>query len=283
QVDIIAPPWPELAQAVTQPKVRLRSLGVAPGRAASPANFFFWLRACIILSLAQLQRRYHAIQISGATGMFVFAAWLAHTLGGRIVLDVAEAGPERLMARTGVKRESLRARAAVLMEQFVIDFAEHIITISEPLRVRFISRGCPPEKINVIYRTPDENLYGQVLNVARHPSIAERFLVVCRGHATENFDYPTVIRAVASLRSRLPNILLWIACPDSQRAELEALIRSLNATQFILLQGHLDLSAIPAFISQADANIVAVPRDALSDLLLPEGVLESLGLGVPTI
>src|SRR5579875_2462108 len=166
QVDIISPPWPELAQAVSQPKVRFRSLGAAPRVGASLANVIFWARACLIISLAQLQRRYHAIQITGATGMFVFTAWLAHLLGGRVVLDVTESGPERLMARTGARRESLRVRAAVLMEQLIVDFADHIITISEPLRVRFLSRGCPPEKINVIYRTPDENLYGQVLNVA---------------------------------------------------------------------------------------------------------------------
>jgi glycosyltransferase involved in cell wall biosynthesis len=282
-VDIFTSPWPELTQALGDARVRVRPLGAAPGWNASLANVFFWLRVCILITAAQFRRRYHAIQISGATGIFVFTAWLAHTLGGKIVLDVAAIGPETLMDRTGLPRASLRVRAAILMEQLVVDFADHIITISEPLRVRYISRGCPPEKINVIYRAPDENLYGQALSVTRHPSLADRFLVVCRGHAGEEFDYATVIRAVASLRERLPNVLLWVACPDARRAELETLIRSLNATHAVLLQGQMDQSAIPAFIAQADANIVAVPRTSLSDLVLPEGVLESLGLGVPTI
>lgn len=282
-VDIIAPPWPALAEQISHSQVRMRSLAVAPKGGASPAQLVFWLRTCLALTLAQFQRRYHVIQISGATGIFVFAAFLAHLLGGRVVLDVSEAGPERLMVQTGARRESLRVRTAVLVEQLVVDFADHLITVSEPLRVRYLSRGCPPEKINVIYRTPDEALYNQVLNVARHPSIADRFLLVCRGRAGEEFDYETVIRAVASLRDRLPNVLLWIACPDERKADLEALIRVLNATPSILLQGHLDRTAIPAFISQADAHIVAVPRNALTDLLLPDGVLESLSLGVPTI
>jgi glycosyltransferase involved in cell wall biosynthesis len=282
-VDIFTPPWPELTQALADSRVQVRPLGAAPGWNASLTNFVFWLRACIAITAAQFRRRYHVIQISGATGMFVFAAWLAHALGGKIVLDVAAIGPEALMDRTGVARTSFRARAAIVMEQLVVDFADHIITVSEPLRVRYISRGCRPEKINVIYRAPDENLYGQALTVARHPSLADRFLVVCRGHTGEDFDYETVIRAVASLRERLPNVLLWVACPDNRRAGLENLIRSLNATHAVLLQGHMDLNAIPAFIAQADAHIVSVPRTALSDLVLPEGVLESLGLGVPTI
>lgn len=282
-VDVIAPASSALLATITHPKVRVRGLGAAPGRGPSPANFVFWLRACVVITLAQLQRRYHVMQISGSTGAFVFCAWIAHLLGARIVLDTTDAGPEDVMERTGAQRQSLRVRAAAAMEQVVVDFADHLITISEPLRVRYISRGCPPEKINVIYRTPDEALYGHAINVARHPSIMDRFLLVCRGHAGENFDYATPIRAVAALRMRLPNVLLWIACPPERQAELEAMIRSLDATPYILLQDHLDPSAIPAFIAQADANLVSVPRTPGSDLVLPDGLLESLGLGVPAI
>jgi glycosyltransferase involved in cell wall biosynthesis len=282
-VDIIAPTWPALVTVITQPRVRVRSLGNAPGAGPSLAAFFFWLRASLSITLAQLQRRYHAIQMTGSTGIFIFTAWLAHLLGGRIVLDMVVAGPERLMERTGAPRSNVRIRAAVLMEQLVVDFADHLITVSEPLRVRLISRGCPSEKINVIYRTPDEELYGHPISVTRHPSIANRFLVVCRAHAAEAFDFATPIRAVASLRERLPNVLLWVLCPPARRAELETLIRSLDATQYVLLQAELAPDAIPAFISQADANIICVPRTPESDLILPDGLLESLGLGVPAI
>ena len=282
-VDVIAPAWPALVAAISHPKVQVRSLGHAPAQGASLGALVFWVRAWLNITFAQLGHRYHVLQISGSTGAFIFAAWIAHVLGARVVLDTLDAGPERVMERTGAQRHSFRFRAAVLMEQLVVDFADHILTISEPLRVRFISRGCPPEKINVIYRTPDETLFGQAISVARHPSIADRFLLVCRGRPEENFDYATPIRAVASLRTRLPNVLLWIACPPERQADLEALIRSLDATQYILLQAHLAPDAIPAFLAQADANIISVPRTSGSDLVLPDGLLESLGLGVPAI
>ena len=282
-VDIIAPSWPALANDLSNARVRVRSLGAAPGIGASLAAWLFWLRATIFITAAHVNRRYGGIQVVGTTGIFVITTWMAHLLGAKIILDTVDASPERVMAQTGLPRHSLRVRAAVVMEQLAIDYADHVITVSEPLRVRYISRGCPPEKITVIYRAPAEQRFGQVLNVARHPSIADRFLLVCAGHVGENFDYATPIRAIAAIRERLPQVLLWIACPAAQHARLEALIRSLDATQHILLQDALDEAALPPFIAQANANIVSTPRDPLSDLVLPMGVLESLGLGVPAI
>lgn len=282
-VDVFAPSWPELAQELTHPKVRLRSLGQAPLTGMGIAAFFFWLRACFTLTLAQFQRRYHVMQITGSTGAFVFTCWIAHLLGAKILLDVTNAGPERLMAASHAQRRSFRVRLAVVMEQLTVDFTDHLITASEPLRVRFLSRGCPPEKINVIYRTPDENLFGQLISVARHPNVAGRFLLVCRDTPGTPTDFLTALHAVAAIRAQIPTILLWISCQDEHRAALEQQVRDLNLRQHVLVQGPLAEVDVPAFISQADANIVATPQNALTDLLLPPALLEGLGLGVPTI
>lgn len=282
-VDVFVPKWPELAQELTHPKVHIRSLGQPPLTGMGIAAIFFWLRTCLTLTLAQFQRRYHVVQIMGSTGAFVFTAWIAHLLGAKILLDVTDAGPERLIATRHAQRRSLRVRLAVLMEQLTVDFADHLIASAEPLRVRFLSRGCPPEKINVIYRTPDENLFGQLLTVARHPNVAGRFLLVCRDTPGTLTDFLTALHAVAALRAQIPTILLWISCQDEHRSVLEQQVRDLNLRQHVLVQGPLAEVDVPAFISQADANIVATPQNALTDLLLPPALLEGLGLGVPTI
>jgi glycosyltransferase involved in cell wall biosynthesis len=285
QVDVFAPDMPGLAQRVAAPRVRWRAL-TSPALAASDSPgvaLWLWLLTCATLTIAQVQRRYHVIQIGGSTGPFIFASWLAHLFGGRIVLDLTTAAPERIMARTGTKRSSLRVRAAVVFEQYVVDYADHIIAPTETLRTRLMSRGCPPDKVSVIYRPPDERRFLGPLNVARHPDIAGRFLVVCREEPGEPTDFVTVIRAAEIVRQRLPQVLLWIVCPPAERPDLDRLIRQLDMTRHVLIQDAMDGEHVPAFIAQADAAVVAVPRDEQTDLLLPQGVLEGMALLVPTI
>jgi glycosyltransferase involved in cell wall biosynthesis len=284
QVDIFAPSWPALAREITQPRVRIRSLGAAPPAGAIGGGaLLFWLYAWIAISLAQFQRRYHVIQVTGSSGIFVFVAWIAHLLGAKIAVDTDEALPERVMALSGASRESLRVRRAVLIEQLVVDFADHLIVTTEPLRGRYISRGCPPEKISVIYRMPDENRFSQSLTVARHAAVADRFLMVCREDRPQQMDLATVIRAVAALRERLPQAVLWIVCPPEERPALSALVRELDLKDAVLVQNALGEEELPSFIAQSDAYIVATPRDPLTDLQLPPEIFEGMALGVPTI
>ncbi len=283
QVDIFAPPWPALTHEITQPRVRIRSLGMAPAGTVGVGAILFWLYACIAISLAQFRRRYHVIQVTGSCGIFVFVAWLAHLLGAKIAVDTDEALPERVMALSGASRESLRVRRAVLIEQLVVDFADHLIVTTEPLRGRYISRGCPPEKISVIYRMPDENRFGQSLAVARHANVADRFLIVCHEDRSQQMDLSTAIHAISVLRERLPQAVLWIVCPQEERPALSALVRELDLKDTVLVQNTLSEDELPSFIAQADAYLVATPRDPLTDLQLPPEIFEGMALGVPTI
>src|SRR5271165_3043246 len=73
QVDIFAPEWPALTEALSNRQgIRLRTLGPAP-TAGKLAAFFFWLRALLTLTSAQVRRRYQLIQLVGTTGIFVFS------------------------------------------------------------------------------------------------------------------------------------------------------------------------------------------------------------------
>jgi len=284
QIDIFAPSGIIAPTDITFSQIHVHSLGAAP----KPGTFgigaaIFWLQTSIIITLAQLRHRYHLIQINGSTNLFIFTTWLAHLLGAKIVLDIGAALPEQVMASTGSPRLSVRVRAAVIIEQLTVDFVDHIITSTEPLRARFISRGCDPDKISVIYRTPDEERFGKSLTVARHPNIAEAMLIVSYNRAGGHYDLATLIRAVATVHERIPQTLLWIVCEASLHPPLESLVRQLKATKYILIQDEMSEDDIPAFLSQADINVVADSRNILTDLLLPIGLLESVALNVPTV
>jgi|GEM_PF-6455312 len=284
QVDIYAPTWPALAEEITQPRVRLIRLGKAPrAHRFSLAAIWFWVHTCITIALAQFRRRYHVIQVSGSTGVFVYTVFVARLLGAKIVLNTNEARPERVMIDGSVKRDSLAARFAVIIEQFIVDSVDHVVVTTEPLRGRYISRGCPPEKISVIYRAPEDRRFTHPLGVVRHADIADRFLVVARADQAADADFTVAINAIAASRLRVPTILLWIACPEEMHADLSAQIRRLDLAKYVLVQGPLQSADIPAFIAQADADLVTTPRDSLTDLLIPEGVFEGLTVGTPTI
>jgi glycosyltransferase involved in cell wall biosynthesis len=283
-VDLYLPATCGVSQAKMHPFVRLRILPGMPDRErASMAASISWLHVCLLMAIAQIQNHYRSIQYSGPVGSGIFTLWLARLLGARIILMVDEARPERIMAETSALHGSFATRYATFIEQLAVDFATHIITTTEPLRARYISRGADPDSLTVIYRLPDPLLYPGPLPVARHPEVAQRFIIAAVAMPDKQGDWATLVRAVASIRTRTPDLLLWILCDQTERQSLDRLVRDLHMTHHILIQDRLSASALPAFLAQADVVIDATLRDPLVDLTLTEPLLGALVLGKPVI
>ncbi len=294
-VDIFAPSQLDLGALPPSKKIRITSLGKAPPTTSFLRALLFWIQTCMIVTLAQMQRRYHVVQVDAAPGPFVLTTWPAQRFGARIVIAVTGTLPEQAMARRHLQRQALRVRFAAFQEELAVDFCDHLIAPSEPMRTRLMSRGCATEKISVVYDAPDERLYGQRLTVERHASVRDRFLITCMadsgrptvsplpGSMESPLDLRAPLAAMQLIHQQIPNALLWVLCAAERRAEAETQVRKAGLASYVILQDNLPDDQLPAFIAQADVHLIAIAHDAQRNLVLPQSVLQSLALGVATV
>ncbi len=294
-VDIFAPSQLDLSVLFPNKKIRVTSLGKAPPTTSFLRALLFWIQTCMLVTLAQMQRRYHVVQVDAAPGLFVLTTWPAQRIGARIVIAVTGALPEQVMARRHLQRQALLVRFAAFQEEVAVDFCDHLIVPSEPMRTRLMSRGCTTEKISVVYDAPDERLYGQRLTVERYPSVRDHFLITCMADSDRPTmnplhgprDYPLDLRAPLAamqiIHQQIPNALLWILCAAERRVEAETQVRKAGLASYVILQDNLPDDQLPAFIAQADVHLIAIAHDAQRNLVLPQSVLQSLALGVATV
>lgn len=281
-VDIYAPAWPELQAQMTYQAMHFHRLDPIVTRRNLVLNLIAWIYLFITLLFAQLSRRYIVVQMIGITSPFVFATWSTHLLGAQIILDLTALEPEILMGQGKLSRQHFRTRLSVLIEQLCVDYVNFVIAADEPQRQRVLSRGCDPETISAIYHTPTDDFMNQP-QVVRHPSVAQRFLLVAHVHADELIDYETMVRAISELQAILPSILLWIVCPPDHREHVRAIIQQYQVSSCVLVQTDMEPADIPSFIAQADGIIDATARDTMTELLFPPSLMEAMSLKVPAI
>ncbi len=281
-VTIYAPTWPELAHEISHSRIKIISLGKPAGKNII-AQLIFWIYAGIIISIAQFRRRFHLIQIQANSNIFVLSTYLARFMGAKIVLNLSVPEPERLLAEENIRTNSMRIKAAFFFESIVVNYVDFIIAPSEPIRDKLINRGCEPDTISVIYQAPDDSYLLHSTRVDKHASMAERFLVISYSDGSEAVDYETMLNALSVAAAKYPQILLWMVCPQEKSEEIKYLIRSKNITKNALLQTSMKNEEIPVFLAQADANIVALRRNQITDITFSQYLLQSLQFGIPTI
>ncbi len=281
-VTIFTPIWPELAHEISHSRIKIISMGKGAGKNFL-SRLLFWLYAGIIISIAQFRRRYHLIQIQANSNIFVLTTYLAHFMGAKIVLNLSVPEPERLLAEENLRPNSIRVKAAFFVESIVVNYVDFIIAPSEPIRDKLINRGCEPDTINVIYQSPDDSFLLHSVRVDKHASMADRFLIISYSDGSETIDYETMLSALSVAAAKYPQILLWMVCPQEKSEEIKYLIRSKNITKNALLQTSIKDEEIPVYLAQADANIVALRRNPITDITFSQYLLQSMQFGIPTI
>lgn len=156
-----------------------------------------------------------------------------------------------------------------------------IIVPSDYLRRMVIGWGAPPERVQVIYNA-----------LEREPLISTSSPTACRAQfgidphhqvmvtaarltAWKGIDY--LIQAVARLTD-LPQLRLVIAGDGPQRAELEALVKTLGVTERVRFLGKVPHQQMGTLLTAADYFALYSGYEGLAHVLL-----ESLTVGTPVI
>ena len=130
-------------------------------------------------------------------------------LGAKVLLDLHEPTPELWVTKYGDRWQTL-LRLQTKIEQSSIEYADATITVTDELRQRVIERGAPREKISIVRNVCDDQVLSGFPVQARTRQRRESFCMITHGSIEQRYGHEEIVRAISSLRGKVPNLRLEI-------------------------------------------------------------------------
>lgn len=251
-----------------------------------------WPRALYYLSFAFFAailgpccfRRPDIIVVYQAAFPVGFAGWvLSRVFGAPLVLDVVDLWPESLVA-SGLKVKPYVTAAITLMMRCLYNAAHHINVITEGYRRSLLNLGVPDAKLSVIeHWCPDlplnEGDASQAF-VHRH-DLSSRFVVMYAGNMGIAQHLDSVLDAASLLRcdDRIRFVLVGGGTQFRRlvtRVECEGL-------RNVIFAGRFSPDSMPGVIASADALLVHLKPDLMSEVSIPSKTCTYMACGRPVI
>jgi glycosyltransferase involved in cell wall biosynthesis len=242
----------------------------------------FQLAATALAGALHLRRRYRVVETTSVPDWLVFAAVVPKLLGARVLLDLHECMPEYGATKYGLPMEHRMVRILAFLERISIGFADFVTTCTEQMRERFVERGAPAEKIDVVLNSFDEERFAPERYLGAAPQ-NEGFTLVCHGTIEPNYGLDLVVRAVSLLKERIPGLRLEIWGGGTHEPEVKALTRELGLEDRVRFNGWVTMEQLMPHLAAADAGVVAVRRDAFRDVTLCTKMFDLVSLQKPVV
>lgn len=247
----------------------------------------FLLAVAGILAFRTLRKRYSLVHVHNMPDFLVFCSLIPRLLGAKVILDLHDPMPELFSTIYGVGTDHRMVRLLRRIERWSLIYAHTAITPNIAFRDLFVSRGCPPEKMNIIMNSPDEQIFGRAVAprpAKKRDALTKPFRVVHNGAIVERHGLDTAVRAIALARSSIPNLQFEIfgrGTPFLQR--VLDLVAELNLQEVVSYRGEKSIEEIAQILSEIDLGLVPNPRNAFTDLNMPTRIFEYLALHKPVI
>ena len=164
------------------------------------------------------------------------------------------------------------------IERFVAEDAERIIVPSNYLKKVVTNWGVSPDQITVIYNAfsaPDNLASKEVL---RKLMSIDSEIIMSAGRLVPWKGFPALIKVMAKLKKKRPNIKLFIAGSGVEEKHLQKLIAKKKLEDTVVLVGSLDKQTLHNYIKAADVFVLNTFYEGLSHQLL-----ECMHIGTPVV
>ncbi len=263
--------------------VRTLSLGKKRGSllryAYEYAVFFLW--ACIRLTAQMRRKRYSVIDVNTLPDFLIFSAVFARWMGAKLVLDLHEIAPEFFASKYNLAQNSWQVRLIQYIEKVSFNFADHVLTVNDPIQNLLVGRGLPASKSTVIANAADETGFTSAAapTIAQDESTPRKFVMMYHGTLTRIYGLDIAIEAFALVHRDIPDAELWILGTGPETESLNELIRLHGLDSKVRLIGQVSSSAIPGWLSQCEVGILPIRRDIFLDFAFPNKLPEYIIMG----
>jgi glycosyltransferase involved in cell wall biosynthesis len=248
------------------------------------AAFFLWTFFRVPLQMRR--RRYAVVDVNTLPDFLIFAPIVARWMGAKLLLDMHEITPEFYMSKYGIAEKSWAIRLIRQLERISIDFADHVITINEPIEDLLVQRGLSRSKSTVIMNAADEARFA--VNPGAPPvehagPALDRFVMMYHGTLTKIYGLDIAVEAFGLIHKGVPGAELWILGSGPEAGPLADLATRLGIGSKVKMIGQVASSDIPRWVRQCDVGILPIRRDVFLDFAFPNKLPEFIISGKPVI
>lgn len=240
----------------------------------------FFLLTFYKLTVRTRKRHYSMVDVNNLPDFLVFAAVWAKHRGAKVVLDMHEITPEFYISKYGIGENSPLIRFLQFIERRSMHFADHVLTISEPIQQLLVDRGLSPRHATVIMNSVDESLF---TSVRWQPAAissaggARPFVMMYHGTLTGLYGLSIAIQAFALAKDQMEGAEFWILGSGPVTSGLERLAREVGLNARVKFLGKVPPAEIPPWLAQCDIGVLATRRDIFLDFSfsnkLPEYII----------
>lgn len=262
--------------------VHVLTIGLGKKR-GSPVRYVFEYFAFLLWAFWKLfflmrKRRYAVVDVNNLPDFLVFAGILAKWKGSKIVFDMHEITPEFYISKYGMREDSWIIWLLKKIEKGSFDFADHVITINEPIAKLLVSRGLPASKCTVITNSVDEVLFGGGKEPVKATS-GEPFVMMYHGTLTNIYGLDIAIEAFAKVHQLMPGAEFLILGNGPEKKALEALAARLGVGQKVKLPGSVPPEKVREWLSRCSVGVLPTRRDIFLDYSFSNKLSEYVIMG----
>lgn len=252
----------------------------------------FFLLACWQLLRLHLRHPFRFVQVNTMPDYLVFVTLLPKLMGAKVILHMHEPMPELFATMFPPRCACIFLPIIKASERLSLAYADRALTVTREMRDNFGRRGADVNKITVVVNVPDERLFtGEHLAPLRERVEAVRrdekrrgsFRVLCHGAVEERYGVDLVVRAVATLRDKLPGVQFRFMGRGSYLGEVLTLAQKLKVADRVHYLGFVPFAVMVEEILAADVAVVPVKKNPYSVLIHTNKMFEYIALDRPVV
>jgi len=237
--------------------------------------FLVW--ACWKVTAMMRRKRYCVVDVNTLPDFLVFASCFARGMGAKLLLDMHEITPEFYMSKYGISEKSLLTKLLKFQERISVEYADHVLTINEPIDALLRGRGLEAGKSTIIMNSVDEANFMPGTASSREADQAATpatMRMIYHGTLTRLYGLDIAIEAFAIARKDMPGAEFWILGSGPELPLLKQLAKDREVEGVVRLFGQVKPAEIPAWLDKCDVGVLPIRRDVFLDFAFPNKLPE---------
>jgi glycosyltransferase involved in cell wall biosynthesis len=212
-----------------------------------------------------------------------FLSFIPKLFGSKVILDLHDPSPEMLMTKFSDSKESKLIRLLKWQEKVSIEYAHIVITTNQSFVDRFISRGCPPNKITVVMNSPQESIFNKFMGKSQKKPDETKFILMYHGLILERYGLLELVDALELLKNKIPGLELRVYGPGEDVQVFLDKIRISKSESLIKYTDVVPIEEIAKKIPECDIGIIPNRLSPFTQINFPTRIFEYIHLKKPVI
>lgn len=201
----------------------------------------------------------------------------------KLVIDLHENWPALLSVSTHTNTFLGRILSPISLwkqyEKRILKYSDRVIVVVQEAKDRIEKLGVERNRIEVVSNTLNEEEFG-LPNLNPDPN---HFTIYYAGGINFHRGLQTVIRAIATIRDKLPIVRFRIAGFGSYQPYLIELVKELGIEKHVEFLGYLPLKEVAINLAKADVAVIPHLKTDHTDSTIPHKLFQYMYINKPII